>query len=54
MYLLEYTNRNGKVIRLTFNAWSDIEKWTARLDRRIEQGRCGGYMITEFKEGRRP
>lgn len=51
MFMLEYTNRNGKVIKLHFNAWSDVQKWTAILDKRIEQGRCGGYMATEIKEG---
>lgn len=50
MFILKYTNRNGKIITLHFNASDDVEKWTDKLDKRIEQERCGGYIVTEIKE----
>jgi len=47
MFNLVYTNRNGKIIRLTLNTWDDVEKWTNRLDARIEKGTCGGYNVSK-------
>ena len=50
MFVLKYTNRNCKIITLHFYARDDVAKWTSKLDKRIEKGTCGGYIVTEIKE----
>jgi len=45
-YILAYSNSKGKVIMITLYSDEDLAKWIEKLDRRIEKGTCGGYLVT--------
>lgn len=45
-YRLVYTNGKGKSIVKMLKSYEDLKKWANKLDKRIENGTCGGYIIT--------
>ena len=47
MYIVIYTNAQGKETRRSFTAWKDACAFSITLDRRIEKGTCIGYSITQ-------
>lgn len=49
LYKILYVNCIGKIIPLTFLGDDQLAKWVAWLDRKIEQGLCGGYEVTMIR-----
>ena len=43
--LVEYIGRNGKTIMKAFTTLEEAECFTKKLDERIENGTCGGYIL---------
>ena len=44
--LVEYINRNGKTSIKGFSTKEDLDQFVDNLDKRIEKGTCGGYLVT--------
>lgn len=44
--LVAYIGRNGKTIVKGFASVRDAEVFCEKLDKRIENGTCGGYLMS--------
>lgn len=47
-YLVEYTDTNNKKQKKIFSSEKEAYKFTEELDKRIKNGTCLGYNMTEF------
>lgn len=46
--IIEYIGRNGKTIVKGFSNIEEAYTFTEKLDKRIEKGTCGGYIMTKL------
>lgn len=46
--MVEYIGRNGKTIVKGFTSMEEAFAFIDRLDTRIEEGTCDGYMLTKI------
>lgn len=44
--LVEYINKNGRTVVKGFASLEEAIAFTEKLDKRIENGTCGGYLLT--------
>lgn len=45
-YILEYINSRGNTTVKMLTSDEEQRAWAEKLDKRIEKGTCGGYIIT--------
>ena len=44
--IITYINRCGKLTTKGFSNKEEAQEFVAKLDKRIEKGTCGGYIMT--------
>ena len=50
-WLVEYVNEKGKKLTKRFETEKEVDAFCERLDEKITNGTCGGYICTVQKKG---
>lgn len=49
--IVSWINSKGRLQVKSFDSMVDAIEFMKCLDRRVERGTCGGYILTECKDG---